>query len=524
MGEGLGVRIFDQLSHEQVRYLTCRVARHLHAEYSRNLGECRAVNGVKIRCVYSPSLVDLCQDTFAAVAADEATKLKGEDTIIGTGTRQLNPQFRLVLSATPIKNRLPDVFRLAHWGTGGHADAHPRFPYPDSAEAREEFAEEFMISERNLSREEDTGRRYQKLTPQVCNVHRLWKFFASCILRRRKKDCGEDIVAKHRHVIRMPMGRMQAEVYRYHLAAKYRDRNGRPAIGAQLMALRIAAADPTSALLKRPEHDGTAGTVRSSCSMVPKLFSTLGLLQDILLRGEQAIVFHTFHDSIDIMSARLTEAGVKHFVLDGRVSPAKRGRMAAEFKKQTVPLLLANSECMAEGHSFPRCNNVIHYSYPWALDKVLQSDDRVHRINSIREVNSYRAICTGSIDLRMEAQAEEKSDAADLVLDGQLLQKYVEELKMAELLQNAWQEFSAEHTDLIDERELVKAWSALRQQLAEVARHWVAGVTVTAGPSYPSPKIIIPTAPTPANIISVPFPSPPIAPEFRDLPLFAANL
>ena len=82
----------------------------------------------KVKCVYSPSLADLCQDTFAACAIDEGVKMKGEDTVVGTGVRQINAKFKLVLTATPIKNRLPDVFRLAWWATGARPKAHARFP------------------------------------------------------------------------------------------------------------------------------------------------------------------------------------------------------------------------------------------------------------------------------------------------------------------------------------------------------------------------------------------------------------
>ena len=77
-----------------------------------------------------------------------------------------------------------------------------------------------MVSERNLTKEEaaqSTGRcgshRYVKFTPQICNVHRAWKLLAPVILRRRKDDCGEDIVKKVRLVVRVPMGLSQAAAY-----------------------------------------------------------------------------------------------------------------------------------------------------------------------------------------------------------------------------------------------------------------------------------------------------------------------
>jgi hypothetical protein len=216
-----------------------------------------------VKCVYSPSLADLCSDAFAAVAVDEGVKMKGEDTIIGLGLRQMNPKYRLVLTGTPIKNRLPDIFRLAHWATGGHEEPSARWPYAAAGSERESFAEEFLLSERNLTKEGrattsgcGTARRYVKLSPQVCNIHRLWKLFGPIIVRRLKKDIGEQLVKKHRHVIRVPMGTRQSEVYRYHLEAEYLDCNGRKAIGAQLQALRVAAAAPHSQLLQPVPHHG----------------------------------------------------------------------------------------------------------------------------------------------------------------------------------------------------------------------------------------------------------------------------
>src|ERR1051325_6280364 len=210
----------------------------------------------RIKCVYSPSLADLCYSAFDGVVIDEGVKMKGEETLVGKGVRSMIPAYRLVLTATPIKNRLPDVFRLAWWASGGKQEAHARWPYRDDPSERTKFAETFMVSERNLTKEaeaKESGKRkssrFTKLTAEVCNVHRLWKLFGPIILRRRKQDAGVDIVPKIRKVIRCEMGTHQKKVYQYHLEAEYVDVNGNPAIGAQLQALRLAAADPSSPLL-----------------------------------------------------------------------------------------------------------------------------------------------------------------------------------------------------------------------------------------------------------------------------------
>jgi len=48
----------------------------------------------KVKYVYSPPLSDLCYDAFECVVIDEGVKMKGEDTLVGRGVRQLEPKYR----------------------------------------------------------------------------------------------------------------------------------------------------------------------------------------------------------------------------------------------------------------------------------------------------------------------------------------------------------------------------------------------------------------------------------------------
>ena len=82
-------------------------------------------------------------------------------------------------------------------------------------------------------------------------------------------------------------------------------------------------------------------------------------------------MFSAFNDSLDNFSRWLTEASVRHVLLDGRVSQRARGNKALLFKQgradeSSIPVMLAGVECMAEGHSFHLANNVILMAYSWA--------------------------------------------------------------------------------------------------------------------------------------------------------------
>ena len=67
-----------------------------------------------IRCVYSPSLADLSWNAFDCVVVDEGVRMKGAESIIGLGVRQMAPRYRLVLTATPIKDRKSTRLNSSH--------------------------------------------------------------------------------------------------------------------------------------------------------------------------------------------------------------------------------------------------------------------------------------------------------------------------------------------------------------------------------------------------------------------------
>ncbi|MGN6556197.1 MAG: hypothetical protein ACTHLW_21005, partial [Verrucomicrobiota bacterium] len=118
---------------------------------------------------------------------------------------------------------------------------------------------------------------------------------------------------------------------------------------------------------------------------------------------------------------------------------------------------------------------------------------------------------------------EEKSDAAELVLDGQLMQKHVEELNHAELLRIAWRDFS--NKDTIDERELMKSWPELRAGLAAAQNNWghvpatQTAVVARLQAAPPIANILRPEFRPVRRLTDVRA----VPAEFADLPLFAPS-
>ncbi len=113
---------------------------------------------------------------FDCVVIDEGTRLQANETHVASGVRMLRPKYRLVLTGTPIKNRLESIYWLLWWvaGAGEENDQIPmtndekkkppagtqasgfksqpslRFPYPGTAKARELFANQHLMIEHTV--------------------------------------------------------------------------------------------------------------------------------------------------------------------------------------------------------------------------------------------------------------------------------------------------------------------------------------------------------------------------------------
>lgn len=438
-----------------------------------------------IRCVHRPSLATLVADIFDAVACDEAVAIKSTDSYRSLGVRRMNPRFRLVLTATPVKNHLDDIFWLVQWATGGHSEPTARWPYENTAAAKERFANEHMIIERNLTAEQQAlskggkFRSVKKRIPALCNIHHLWKLLGPCIVRRRKSDTQEEMVAKKIVPIRIPPGTVQQEVYQYHLFnPPLVNKKGDPMsdmaqIAAQLQVLRQVALCPDSENM-RSANGRPHKSARSWSDFNPKAAAILKLVHDLISQGEQVVIMSPFQHFSSSIFNRLRSAGVSVCLLDGNMAPLKRGKIAAQFKQKRYSVLIGGIDSMGAGYSFENASHLILPSLSWAFDSNEQAINRVHRLNSPKEVTIYTMVIENTLDERLADIFHEKGDCSSLALDGQLFAEDKKEINLFELLREAVRNFKAD-AKTVSELAVEQEWKSLRARLciAEQAfRQW----------------------------------------------------
>jgi superfamily II DNA or RNA helicase len=429
--------------------------------------------GHSIRCVFTPSLSTLIGGSFDCAVCDEAVRLKAGVSYNAMGVLNLDVKYRLALTGTPIKNRLPDIFFLAAWACGMHPPGSARFPYGTTLSHKHAFTSNHLVMEENLSKQEESRRkgvfrRYVKQTSQITNVHLLWKLLGPIVLRRRKDSIGEDIVPKTLCPVRVKPGTEQQRVYRWHLGNPPKCKSIVASLGSQLQNLRQAALNPWSPSI----GVSGVGASRSTQTWSPKVAACLSLAADLMEKGEQLVVFSPFQEFSTQLKARFDAAGVPVLLLDGRVKNTTRGELAAEFKAGKWPVLIAGIDAMGEGHSFECASHLVLPSLSWAYDANAQAIERVHRLTSKKDVTIYLLVTENTIDERLAAIFQEKGDASDLALDGRLFEDDREEVDLAELLRDAVRDFDPTAATL-DEGDLEREWLAvLSPRLRRAASRW----------------------------------------------------
>ncbi len=373
-----------------------------------------------IRCVFAPTLSSLAHnaDTFDCVVVDEGTRLQGDDSLIAAGVRRLNPRYRLVLSATPIKNRLTSVFWLVDWvaqGLSPEEGKNSAWPYPSTVAGKRTFAQDHLERDKHVTRAQETGKKPTwRQTPRITNQHHLWRILAPFVIRRRKADCGVQIVPKFIKPIWVQPGKAQLQSY-LHAVQNPPDltQGGRlpsPMSQAvmQLGILRQIVLCPDSPNL----------THRTS-PFTPKMAALATLVKQCRAAGEQVVIGSTFQHFATTLNQLLRKQGHRVVLLDGRVDAIKRAELSAAFKRGEFDVLIGGVSSMGEGHSWECCPNLILPSLEWSYDLNEQFINRVWRINSPKPVTIYLVLIRGTVDERLYHLFKEKDDASRLTLDGE---------------------------------------------------------------------------------------------------------
>jgi superfamily II DNA or RNA helicase len=326
---------------------------------------------------------------WTTIILDEAQAIKNRSTKRSETAMQLQGEFKIVMSGTPLENHLGELWNLF------------QFANPGLLGSADKFQERFATP---IERYNDKSRR-----------HQLKRLVQPFILRRRKDEVLKELPAKTEIQLTVeltPEERGFYEALRRRALEKLQNTEGvgggekHLQILAEIMRLRRAACHPRLV-------DENANFIESS-----KLRLFGETVEELIENGHKALVFSQFVGHLAILEKYLKEKNISYQYLDGSTPLKKRQERIEAFQAGEGDLFLISLKAGGTGLNLTAADYVIHMDPWWNPAVEDQATDRAHRIGQSKPVTVYRLVTEGTIEEKILKLHESKRDLADSLLEG----------------------------------------------------------------------------------------------------------
>jgi len=321
--------------------------------------------------------------------ADEAHRLRNPRSASGLFARALRARYLLLLTATPVENRLQDLYELISLVAPGLLGTPAQF--------RSRHGSDDPSKPRDVA-----GLRVR--TREVMVRHRR-----SEVALRLPQRLAETVLVE-------PDGD-EIEFYR-DLTVRLRA-HARAAVPRQRLTLRsiarLAGSSPVAVAPTLRKFGWTDLGERAACLTG---FRKAEVLARRLLRhvgaGEKVLVFSAFRQTLDALTRRMADEGIRAAVYHGSLSRADKQRVIDEFS-ESVDVLLS-TESAGEGRNLQFCHNMINVDLPWNPMQIEQRLGRLHRVGQKHDVVLANLVTRGTIEQRILHVLESKINLFELVV------------------------------------------------------------------------------------------------------------
>ena len=325
---------------------------------------------------------DLGREKFHVVILDEGQYIKNPSSQTAQIAKQLRSEHRLILSGTPIENRLLDLWSLMS------------FAMPGALGSRAEFARLYDSKNDPFAR--------QRLSARV----------RPFLIRRTKAQVARDLPDRVEEDLFCELEGEQKTLYRAELKRAQ----------AMLLGVKTPAAlnkqrfNFLTSLLRLRQICCHAKLVKpdAKCASakVEALFETL---EPLLEEGQKVLVFSQFVELLDILRGEIEARGWRLWYLSG--STEDRGDLVREFQAaEGAGVFLISLKAGGFGLNLTAASYVVLFDPWWNPAVENQAIDRTHRIGQSRKVIAYRLLIKDSIEEKIRVLQKQKKSLADDVL------------------------------------------------------------------------------------------------------------
>jgi superfamily II DNA or RNA helicase len=349
------------------------------------------------------------------IILDEAQRIKNWQTQTAKAVKQLESTFAIVLTGTPIENRIEELHSIMEF-----IDRHHFGPLY-------RFVHDYRIT--------DQGGKlvgYQ-------NLETVRKSLQSVMIRRRKREVLKQLPERVDKNFLVPLTPQQAEIHCEQadivarLVAKWRQNHFLCEADQRRLLVALARMRMVSDNTWLIDHKTKFG---------PKVEELEILLQELVVEGdEKVVIFSQWLLMNELVEEVLSRNGIGFVHLNGSVPSKNRKALMSRFKDDSECKVFLSTDAGGVGLNLQSGSVVINMDIPWNPAVLEQRIGRVHRMGQKRNVRVVNFISKDSIEERILDLLRFKSslcsgaldaDGADVVMVGQSqLQRFMESVEAA---------------------------------------------------------------------------------------------
>jgi hypothetical protein len=342
-------------------------------------------------CNYEQVLRDLLSIERAKwdlIILDEGQRIKNWEAKTSQVIKALESPFALVLSGTPLENRLDELFSVVEF-----------------------------IDDRRLGPAFRFYNRYRVVDEKgkvlgYKNLDDLRERLKSVLLRRTRQKVMAELPPRTTEVRRIPPTAEQYELHQGHMrivqtiiCKRYISEMDLLRLQKALLMCRMAA---NSTFLVDKQPPGHSSKLEEFENLIDQLIEE---------ENRKIVLFSEWTTMLSLIEPVLSKRRLDYVRLDGSVPQKKRQELISRFQREPGCKLFITTNAGATGLNLQAANTVINVDLPWNPALLEQRISRVHRMGQKRPVQAFLLVTEETLEEKLLNTLSAKHELAMAALD-----------------------------------------------------------------------------------------------------------
>ncbi len=328
----------------------------------------------------------ITQQEYDLVIVDEAHHLKNRSSASWKLVNALQKKYILLLTATPVQNRLTELYNLV------------TVLKPGQLKSPKEFSRQFVV-------------RGDPRLPK--NRALLRELLSDVMVRHTRGQISLQLPPRRAHTIHLKLHSDEQALY-----------DGISALARRMMEEQVAsshrfglrtllreagssAAATTATLRSLAKHKALAPYRKEMLRLARQAQAVQASAKaDALLKllaaqmaggqGDKVLIFSQFRATQEMLAQRLHQEDILFALYHGSLSQAKKDAVIRDFQAD-LPVLIS-TEAAGEGRNLQFCRVMVNFDLPWNPMRIEQRVGRIHRVGQDRPVDIFNLAAEGTIE------------------------------------------------------------------------------------------------------------------------------